>query len=231
MALMKMGKLALLDGCFFLTSNARSCFLSPSQLTFGGGVIVSLKGPHEIGKGDPCLALMGTHTSIHTKVRCASDAEGGVQGSAAVAMSREVVFCLSVPRSTLFPLPANKNVKEKWSAEEAAAREHLRIIPGDLLQALGTFSHETEIAPLRAANARNKSLFFLGDDVVDEGDKEISNSAVLSLGSSTVVRAYQVCGCTVGQRKTNSLFIFQVTWNNYSFFKTGVNKTPVGGRS
>jgi len=105
-------------------------------------------------KGDPALALMG-----RSKARvCAGDetqAEEGAEGSNALAMSREVVFCLNIPRATLFPFPeltdsleeegheAENGIAEGVSAARLArksAMEHLYIIPGDLLQGLGTYT-------------------------------------------------------------------------------------------
>ena len=193
-----------------------------------------MKGPQEIQKGDPALAFMGKVSASRREYLPAVDsnkAEEGFEGSATVAMSREVVFALNIPRSTLFQFPkqalkpeSTLRQKEEQTAIEAAT-EHLRIIPGDLLQALGNYSppaaplsdskkaefsktmakRRVEQANIPVEANRASGQVSLKDDDDNDDDHllekeelealERSRPAVLSLPSSAVVRAYQVRSC------------------------------------
>ena len=118
----------------------------------GGGIVVSLRGPQVVKKGDPSLSLMGT-------------------GS--VAESREVVFCLSLPRTALFHLPAH-GLNNQSTLHEVA---HLRFIPANFLQAMGSYTR-----PLMSGND--------GWSAPGKG-AELLNPLVF-LPSTSVLRAYQL---------------------------------------
>jgi len=215
----------------------------PNPRFGGGGVLLSLKGPQDIRKGDPALGFMGKVSANRREYLPAMDsnkAEEGAEGSAAVAMSWEVVFALNIPRSTLFPFPKHALkpestlMQKEEQAAIKAATEHLRIIPGDFLQALGNYA--PPVAPLRyhenaqlsktiakkrikqAKTSRENTpvreaelvsghhlpgqtgLYDDDDDDDLLGKEELqalkrSRPDVLSLPTSTVVRAYQVRYC------------------------------------
>jgi hypothetical protein len=156
----------------------------------GGGILVSLKGPQEVMKGDPALALMG-RSKARVRAGDETQAEEGAEGSNALAMSREVVFCLNIPRTTLFPFPEptdffeneeqepENGIAEGVSAARLArksAMEHLCIIPGDLLQGLGTYTAPPPLEKVLEAK-RAKRAKKLEESTVSMNLKQLEHAA------------------------------------------------------
>lgn len=100
-----------------------------------GGVVLSLKAPHELAAGDPAFNFMNSH-----------------------ATSREAVFCLSLPRSLLWCVQGKEteeNKKKKQTRRQSplikgtsldglpvtpqneSHTKHLRLLPVEILEALG----------------------------------------------------------------------------------------------
>jgi len=174
-----------------------------------GGIVVSMKGPHEIHDNDPSLHLMNT-----------------------LSPSREAVLCLVLPHSLLWRLkpkhfvhPQNlQNNKDFVSAENEndstllndrkkitpishdshPDSDHLRIVPLELLEAMAKLYVPSSIAnkfnlKSRKQKGLNQSLKSGATTATGGGDgggssseQKRHKSKFLQLPSKTIVRAYQL---------------------------------------
>ena len=103
--------------CYWYTSYAQAEYLihktnSIPAFAQTGGIVVTLKGPDQL--------------------KPAEDASIDLMGPAAVTGSREVCLCLALPHSLLWPFEGENH-------DDVPGAENLRIIPGDVLHAMGTY--------------------------------------------------------------------------------------------
>jgi len=149
--------------------------------------------------------------------RGSNNGSDAVKGSSGLASSREVVFCLRLPRAVLFPLPANaleralgSTGSDEESSDAAAsaseALEDLRVLPAALLHSLGAYQKpelKTSSAPPPAAASAASGAG--GAEAKEKGGASKGGNPLRDLGGDLEAGVAAVAGLVDAQAQTAGL--------------------------